>query len=148
MNKSLLVTPKLCTNCGTCEAVCEKRAVTVFEFEDVDYRIGVPIMCLQCEDAACLDVCPSGALYRDGNQNVSINRDKCLGCKLCVGACPFGNIAYNYSKKQIMKCDLCDGAPDCAKYCPTRAIRFVSSTADNLQKKRDLAEKFKGLVEL
>jgi Fe-S-cluster-containing hydrogenase component 2 len=66
---------------------------------------------------------------------------------MCVGACPFGNIQYSNRKKKIMKCDLCGGSPDCVKYCPTQAIEFVDGTESNLQKKRVLASKFKGLFE-
>ncbi|MCL1879840.1 MAG: 4Fe-4S dicluster domain-containing protein [Actinomycetia bacterium] len=148
MNMNLLVTPRLCINCGTCESVCDQVAVDVFTFEDDDVSVSVPIMCMQCEDAACLDVCPANALYRDDNSTVLVDSVKCIGCKLCVNACPFGNIEYNYSSKQIVKCDLCDGAPDCAKYCPTRAIEYVSATDSNLAKKNALAMKFKDIFEL
>jgi Fe-S-cluster-containing hydrogenase component 2 len=65
-----------------------------------------------------------------------------------VNACPFGNIEYSYTKKRILKCDLCDGSPLCAKYCPTLAIEYVSATESNLAKKKALAEKFKGLLDL
>jgi Fe-S-cluster-containing hydrogenase component 2 len=102
---------------------------------------------MQCEDAACLEICPTGALSRDNSDTVVVNPDKCVGCKMCVGACPFGNIQYNNRKKKIMKCDLCGGSPDCVKYCPTQAIEFVQSTESNLKKKRIIASKFKGLFE-
>jgi len=95
-----------------------------------------------------MDVCPTGALYRDANATVLVDDKKCIGCKLCSNACSFGNIAYNYSAKKILKCDLCDGSPDCVKYCPTMAIVFESATEANLNKKRVIAEKFKSLLEL
>ncbi len=148
MSMSLFVTPRLCKDCGTCESVCDKYAVSVFTFEDEDSSLSVPITCLQCEDAACIDVCPAKALYRDENSTVLVNTTKCIGCKLCTSACPFGNIEYNYSAKRILKCDLCEGNPDCVKFCPTAAIRFESVTEANLNKKRVIAEKFKGLLEL
>jgi Fe-S-cluster-containing hydrogenase component 2 len=102
---------------------------------------------MQCEDAACLEVCPTGALSRDDSDTVVVDADKCVGCKMCVGACPFGNIQYSSRKKKIIKCDLCGGSPDCVKYCPTQAIEFVSGTESNLKKKRILASKFKALFE-
>jgi Fe-S-cluster-containing hydrogenase component 2 len=148
MNMSLLVTPRLCNDCGTCESVCDNYAVDVFTFEDDETAVSVPIMCMQCEDAACLEVCPAKALYRDGNSTVLVDSERCIGCKLCVSACPFGNIEYNFSAKKIVKCDLCDGAPDCAKFCPTKAIEFVSTTDSNLAKKNALAKKFKDIFEL
>ena len=148
MSMSLLMTPKLCKDCGTCESVCDQRAIDVFTFEDECTSVSVPIACMQCEDAACVDVCPSGALYRNANSTVLVDQEKCLGCKLCVSACPFGNIEYSYTKKKIMKCDLCNDSPDCAKYCPTLAIEYVRATDSNLAKKQALAAKFKGLLEL
>jgi Fe-S-cluster-containing hydrogenase component 2 len=148
MAMSLLVTPKLCKDCGTCESVCDKFAIDVFSFEEGLAEISVPVTCMHCEKAACIDVCPTKALYRDANSTVLVNADKCMGCKMCVNACPFGNIEYNYNKKRIEKCDLCGGSPLCAKYCPTRAIEYVSATESNLSLKRALAEKYKGLLEL
>jgi Fe-S-cluster-containing hydrogenase component 2 len=148
MAMSLLVTPKLCKDCGTCESVCDKYAVDVFTFEDGLSEISVPITCMHCEDAACVDVCPAKALYRNIDSTVLVDTKKCLGCKMCVNACPFGNIIYSYRKKRILKCDLCDGSPLCAKYCPTLAIEYVSATQSNLAKKKALAAKFKGLIDL
>ena len=142
------MTPRLCMACGTCESVCDKFAVDVFTFEEGASSISVPVTCLQCEEAACLDVCPTGALHRNENSTVLVDETKCIGCKLCTNACPFGNIAFNYSANKILKCDLCNGNPDCVKYCPTRAIVFESVTEANLDKKRAIAEKFKTILEL
>ncbi|MDR1713579.1 MAG: 4Fe-4S dicluster domain-containing protein [Coriobacteriales bacterium] len=145
---TLLVTPKLCKDCGTCESVCDKFAVDVFTFEEGLASISVPVACFQCEEAACMDVCPAKALYRDANSTVLVDESRCIGCKMCVSACPFGNIEYSSSQKKIVKCDLCDGSPECAKYCPTYAIKYVDATESNLAKKNLVAAKFKGLLEI
>jgi Fe-S-cluster-containing hydrogenase component 2 len=145
MSKLLMISPKKCNNCKTCEAVCENSAVSVITFEEA--AISVPIMCMQCEDAACMKVCPNGAISRDENGAVLPDPDKCIGCKLCISACPMGNIHFNYGERKILKCDLCDGKPSCAKYCPTRAIEFTDGTMDNLNKKRIVASKFMELFE-
>ena len=145
MNKILMISPKKCTNCGTCESVCSNSAVNVIDFEEA--VISIPVMCMQCEDAACMKVCPTGAYSRDKNDAVVVDPNKCIGCKVCISSCPMGNIYYSSSKKRIMKCNLCDGNPDCVKYCPTRAIEYVDGTVSNLEKKRILASKFKGLFE-
>ena len=147
MNKILMITPTKCNDCGTCESVCSNDAVNVINLEADAEDFSVPIMCMQCEDAACLEICPTGALSRDGLDAVVIDADKCVGCKMCVGACPFGNIQYDDRKKRIMKCDLCGGSPDCAKYCPEQAIEFVAGTESNLKKKTLVASKFKALFE-
>lgn len=146
MSKILMISPKKCKNCGTCESVCDNSAVNVINFEE-EAVISVPIMCMQCEDAACLMVCPSKALSRDENDAVAVDPSKCIGCKMCVSACPMGNINYSPRQKRIMKCDLCGGDPACVKYCPTRAIEFVEGTESNMNKKKIIASKFKGLFE-
>jgi Fe-S-cluster-containing hydrogenase component 2 len=140
MSKILMISPKKCNNCKTCEAVCPNSAVNVIAFEEV--AVSVPIMCMQCEDAACMMVCPTGAMSRDENGAVVPDPGKCIGCKLCMSACPMGNIHYSTTKKKIMKCDVCDGDSQCAKYCPTRAIEYLDETKANLNKKKALASKF------
>jgi Fe-S-cluster-containing hydrogenase component 2 len=147
MNKILMISPNKCIDCGTCESVCDNDAVNVITLETDEKTYSVSIMCMQCDDAACLEICPTGALSRDGTDTVVVDANKCVGCRMCVGACPFGNIQYSSRKKRIMKCDLCDGSPECVKYCPTRALEFVSGTESNLQKKKLVASKFKGLFE-
>ncbi|MEN6461086.1 MAG: 4Fe-4S dicluster domain-containing protein [Syntrophomonas sp.] len=140
MSKILMISPKKCNNCKTCEAVCPNSAVNVIAFEEV--AVSVPIMCMQCEDAACIKVCPTGAMSRDENGAVVPDSGKCIGCKVCVSACPMGNIHYSIAKKKIMKCDVCDGDSQCAKYCPTRAIEYLDENKANINKKRVLAAKF------
>lgn len=141
MDKILTIFPENCINCGTCEAVCPNSGVDVIHFEGVE--VSVPVMCLQCEDAACMKVCPKGAIYRDEHGAVLPDPNKCIACKMCISACPFGNITFSTSLKKIVKCNLCGGNPRCAKYCPTRAIQYVDGTAGNINKKKAVAAKFK-----
>jgi len=145
MSKILMISPKKCNYCKTCEAVCPNSAVNVITFEEV--KISVPVMCMQCEDAACMKVCPVGAMHRDENGAVVSDGNKCIGCKVCISACPMGNIHYSTTEKRIMKCNLCDGNAQCAKYCPTRAIEYLDGTVANVNKKRVIASKFKELFE-
>ena len=145
MSKILMISPKKCNNCKTCEAVCSNDAVNVITFEEA--AISVPIMCMQCEDAACMKVCVNGAISKDENGAVIVDSKRCIGCKMCISACSLGNIHYNYRLKKIMKCNLCGADPLCAKYCPTRAIEYMDGTVSNLNKKRITASKFKELFE-
>lgn len=107
----------------------------------------MPIMCMQCEDAACMKACPKGAIYRDEYGAVLPDPKKCIACKMCISACPFGNISFSPKKKEITKCNLCDGAPQCAKYCPKEAIKYEDCTTANKNKKKLVADKFKELFE-
>ncbi|WP_106506232.1 4Fe-4S dicluster domain-containing protein [Brachybacterium timonense] len=106
-------------------------------------------VCKHCTNAGCLDVCPTGALFRSEHGSVVVQQDICNGCGTCVGACPFGVIERRddgtISPKESRdprvdteakemgtahKCTLCydrlvDGEqPACAKTCPTTSIKF------------------------
>jgi len=153
MNKILAISPEKCLNCRSCELVCsffkigefnpKEAAVNVLFYEEA--AISVPVMCVHCEDAACMNVCPVGAFSRDKNGAVISDPKKCIGCKLCVNACPMGNVSFSPIKKKIIKCNLCSGNPKCAKICPTGAIQYVDISTANMNKKREIASKFKEL---
>ena len=87
-------------------------------------------VCKHCTEAACLDVCPTGALMRTEFGTVVVQDDVCNGCGYCIPACPFGVIARRESDGGAHKCTLCydrigDGlTPACAKACPTQSIQF------------------------
>jgi formate dehydrogenase iron-sulfur subunit len=87
-------------------------------------------VCKHCTEAACLDVCPTGALMRTEFGTVVVQDDVCNGCGYCIPACPFGVIARRESDGGAHKCTLCydrigDGlTPACAKACPTESIQF------------------------
>ena len=87
-------------------------------------------VCKHCTESACLDVCPTGALFRTEFGTVVVQDDVCNGCGYCVPACPFGVIARRQEDGQAHKCTLCYdrlGAglePACAKACPTDSIQF------------------------
>ncbi|HEX5369644.1 MAG TPA: 4Fe-4S dicluster domain-containing protein [Dehalococcoidia bacterium] len=96
-------------------------------------------VCKHCTHAACLDVCPTGSLFRTEFGTVVVQQDICNGCGYCVPACPFGVI----DKREIdgvpgvglaQKCTLCydrtkEGLePACAKACPTQSIQFGELT--------------------
>ncbi|OPY10050.1 MAG: Formate dehydrogenase, nitrate-inducible, iron-sulfur subunit [Syntrophus sp. PtaB.Bin001] len=86
--------------------------------------------CMHCTDAACVKVCPSGALHYTSYGAVEIDQRKCIGCKECVSACPFNIPRYSRATDKVYKCTLCSGRieadmiPACAKACPTGAIKF------------------------
>jgi formate dehydrogenase iron-sulfur subunit len=100
-------------------------------------------VCKHCTHAACLDVCPTGALFRTEFGTVVVQDDVCNGCGYCVPACPFGVITRRERPTQdrpdpfagkadgrVFKCTLCYDRlkgglePACAKACPTKSIQF------------------------
>jgi formate dehydrogenase iron-sulfur subunit len=86
--------------------------------------------CMHCTDAACVKVCPSGALHHTQYGTVGLDKSKCIGCKECIYACPFDVPRYDAATDKIAKCDMCfsrvDNAldPACVKACPTGALQF------------------------
>jgi formate dehydrogenase iron-sulfur subunit len=87
-------------------------------------------VCKHCTHAACLDVCPTGALFRTEFDTVVVQQDICNGCGYCVSACPYGVIEKRESDGRAFKCTLCYDRlgtglePACAKACPTDSIQF------------------------
>jgi formate dehydrogenase iron-sulfur subunit len=87
-------------------------------------------VCKHCTEAACLDVCPTGALMRTEFGTVVVQDDICNGCGYCVSACPFGVIGRSDTDGGAHKCTLCYDrlggglTPACAKACPTESIQF------------------------
>lgn len=154
MEKVLLISPEKCIGCGSCELACS--LATEGEFKPVASRVSVyrfeggtnvPMMCQQCEDAPCIDVCKTGALSRGEDNVVHVDAEKCIGCRMCVMACPFGNMSFDAAKKIATKCDHCGGDPQCVKYCPTQAIEYVPADTVSLQRKKAFSAKFAKIVE-
>ncbi|SDZ20797.1 formate dehydrogenase iron-sulfur subunit [Micromonospora pattaloongensis] len=87
-------------------------------------------VCKHCTHAACLDVCPTGSLFRTEFGTVVVQEDICNGCGYCVPACPYGVIDQRKDDGRVWKCTLCydrmsDGQePACAKACPTESIQY------------------------
>lgn len=109
-------------------------------------------VCKHCTHAACLDVCPTGSLFRTEFGTVVVQEDICNGCGYCVPACPFGVIDRRVGDKATtknvglaQKCTLCydrleaGKTPACAQACPTQSIQFgdVDELRERAQQRRD-----------
>ncbi|MEV7625151.1 4Fe-4S dicluster domain-containing protein [Actinoplanes sp. NPDC089786] len=87
-------------------------------------------VCKHCTHAGCLDVCPTGALFRTEFGTVVVQEDICNGCGYCIPACPYGVIDQRKDDGRAWKCTLCydrigDGlTPACATACPTESIQY------------------------
>ena len=113
-------------------------------------------VCKHCTHAACLDVCPTGSLFRTEFGTVVVQQDICNGCGYCVPACPFGVLDKRHlpattdpppailGRKEdgrVWKCTLCydrlkgGHEPACAKACPTKSIQF--GPLDELRERAD-----------
>lgn len=149
----ILVLPELCMGCRSCDLACAvehsatKSVYTApFETPPPIARIMVlavenyyvPMRCQHCQDAPCVAVCPTKALYRSDEGFVLINPQKCIGCLMCATACPFGHPRLDPHTRTVVKCDFCHTRvkqglkPACVEACPTSALRF--GTLDELMR--------------
>jgi Fe-S-cluster-containing hydrogenase component 2 len=137
--------PSQCTGCRMCELVCSFTHYKIFnpslsrikvvtqESELIDF----PIICRQCPDPTCKEVCPTQAINRDNRLGVNkIDKELCIGCGECVSACPFGAIYLPAGGKVPISCDLCGGDPQCVTYCP-REVLNCTTDENSLWKKKD-----------
>ncbi len=83
--------------------------------------------CYHCSDAACVNVCPTGALFQEDGLT-RLNASACSGCQYCVSSCPFS--VPKMVDGVATKCDGCrdvvraGGSPWCVSTCPSDALRF------------------------
>jgi carbon-monoxide dehydrogenase iron sulfur subunit len=152
MGKMLMIQADKCTGCHNCALACSMTHEQSFRLPAARVHVytweregfSVPMMCQHCNDAPCIPVCSPHAMTRDpGTGWVTLDRAKCIGCKMCVHACPFGNAVWDAVSNKILKCDYCGGDPACATFCPTHAIAWVDDVMATRTRKRAFAAKFK-----
>jgi len=78
-----------------------------FEADDIAKAFFVPKLCNQCENPACVQVCPVGATYQTHDGVVLIDREWCIGCGYCIMACPYGVRFFHPVHKVADKCNFC-----------------------------------------
>jgi nitrate reductase beta subunit len=91
----------------------------------------LPRICNHCLNPSCVASCPSGALYKRGEDGiVLVDQNRCRGWRSCVSACPYKKVFYNWSTGKSEKCILCyprlecGEAPACFHSCVGR-IRYL-----------------------
>lgn len=136
----MVVDLQRCVGCHSCSLACKtEHNVPLGNFRTrVHYvqRPGerqmtfVPMLCMHCRDAPCIDACPTTAVGRLADGRVVIDEDRCNGTKACIPACPYGAISIRRDSGKAEKCDFCVQRtsvglePACVEACPTTALRF------------------------
>lgn len=165
----MLIDMERCSGCSTCRVVCKAEnnvplgadmawcriltpAEVMNEFSTTKPKEAMPLQCMHCEDAPCVDVCPTGATYKRDDGIVAINYEECIGCQACVQACPYNARIFNEEepeqipsydderlgdaavpargKDKVAKCTFCmekvdrGEKPACVIGCPTDARIF------------------------
>lgn len=151
--KTVFVRQERCVGCRHCEVACaiehskgkslfssileETRSYPRIYVEVIENYQKFPNRCRHCDPAPCMQVCPTGTLYREEKTgSVLIDYLKCIGCAVCAMACPFGIIQFRnvpglaLNREVNAKCDNCisrledDRIPACAEACKTSALEF------------------------
>jgi len=132
-----------CIACYACVAACKTEfnvplgfwRLNIQEYVEGEYPnlkaflVHLP-QCYHCENAPCVNVCPTNALRRTEEGIVSLNKSLCIGCKNCVRACPFNAIYIDPRDQLADKCTFCEHRvrsgllPACVAVCPTAARVF------------------------
>jgi anaerobic carbon-monoxide dehydrogenase iron sulfur subunit len=151
---TVFVNPERCIGCRQCEFACAVRAsrskdpiAALFEDPPPHTRIHVeagptintsyPNRCVHCDPAPCLQVCPTGAIYREPDENlVLLDQMRCIACAMCAIVCPFDAVTFHPAVGSgnghpvAIKCDGCVDLvkqglePACVSVCKTDALVY------------------------
>ena len=132
---------KKCLGCNACEIACtiehskSKKLINSLKEKPLPIKrrnaqfiargITISTGCQHCENAPCIESCMSGAMYKDKKTSLTMhNKDKCVGCWMCIMTCPFGALTREKENKIVLKCDFCPDRdiPACVEACPTKAL--------------------------
>ena len=134
-----------CVGCYTCAVACKDRAglpddgVDLLRVETHEegayprpslyFRV---VHCFHCDEPACVEVCPTGALAKGPDGLVRLDAETCSGCGDCLEACPFSALVM-LPEGIAAKCDACADElargwePTCVRACPMRALRYETT---------------------
>ena len=154
MSRSLgfRVDTRSCIGCKACQIACKdkhqlpegllwRRVVEVVggawkpeseTWRDDTYAYFVSVACMHCAKPVCAEVCPTQAMHQNPESGiVSIDEDRCIGCRYCEWVCPYVAPHYDPAKRVMTKCDLCQDElkagrdPACVVACPMRVLSVV-----------------------
>lgn len=169
----MVIDLRRCIGCYGCQLSCKAEHGTppgvffarVLKSEEGRYptvrHLFLPVLCNHCDDAPCVEVCPTEASHYAEHGIVDIDQDKCVGCRACMMACPYGNRYFNGERRDyypgagptvyetartlrhpegvVMKCNFCrdrlaEGElPACVANCASTARYFGDLDDPNSQ---------------
>lgn len=137
-----------CVGCIDCEKACakvnlvpkgQKRLFIQDKTKNLREKRYVRVSCQQCEEAPCVNVCPTNACHRDTLTNIVTMRSQdCIACKYCIVACPYDVRFINEETKSAESCNFCEDTnlkqglkPACVEACKYNALVFGDLNDEN-----------------
>ena len=163
---AFVVDLRKCNGCEGCTEACQKAHslppeqtwIKVYKLKDAGgTEFAMPRLCMHCENAPCVRVCPVGATYATADGLVLVDQTTCIGCRMCMAACPYEARYFNWTdapavqkvagppmpefpvpqqKGTVGKCILCahnieyGKLPACVEHCPMEALYIGDLTSD------------------
>jgi len=106
----------------------------------------VPVICMACENAPCINVCPMNARIKMSNGSIVTDTEVCIGCKACLYICPVSGPVANPYTGQTMTCDMCEGdetGPWCVTACQEGALQLCKNDSMTIETARKQAGRLK-----
>ena len=126
-----------CIGCHACTIACKAeheipvgvnrcwvKTVEKGTFPDTQ-RLFFPVLCNQCVEAPCVNICPTSALYKRRDGIVDLNGAACIGCRACMVACPYDQLFIDPNTRTI--CSICCDVPPCSG--STHDVRAVNASS-------------------
>jgi len=140
MRYGFVIDQRKCIGCHACTVACKEenqvplgvnrtwvKYIEKGVFPDTRRYFSV-MRCNHCDDAPCVTICPTVALYRRPDGIVDFDGARCIGCKSCMQACPYDALYIDPETKTAAKCHYCAHRveaglePACVVVCPVQAI--------------------------
>jgi Fe-S-cluster-containing dehydrogenase component/formate-dependent nitrite reductase membrane component NrfD len=140
MRYGFLIDQHRCIGCHACTVACKEehnialgvnrtwvKYIEKGHYPDTRRHFAV-LRCNHCDDAPCIEICPTVALFRRHDGIVDFDHERCIGCKSCMQACPYDALYIDPERNTAAKCNF-DASrvdmgykPACEVVCPTQAI--------------------------
>lgn len=146
----------LCIGCQACSVACRVENSVPDDLFRLQVRIDTKgtfpklkmdftrLSCVMCDDAPCVDVCPTHASFQTKDGLVHVDDKLCIACRYCIVACPYSARFINPVTHSVEKCTFCfenrlskEMLPACVSICPTEALVF----GDMLDKRSNVYQK-------